>query len=534
MSEQRPAEWNDGEPEPGGGSDAGAGAPDQEWDTPAEGAADASGGVDGWSEGAAQPAPPAWQPGSSGWQAPYGGAQAPYGGAPAPYGGAPAPDPWQGQEQATPPSAAWPQDGYGHAQPGGAWYAAQGPGGAWQGGDTAAHPAWQTADTAVHPAWQTADTAAFPTPPPTAPAPPTTGGARGGGARTGLILLLAAIVGLLAGGLGGYLAAQPGDDSSPTQVVLPQTEVDLSDRPSGSVAAIAEAVSPAVVSLAVTAPGGDGTGSGFVIREDGYILTNNHVVESAGSRGTITAQFSDNRKLEATIVGRNASSDLAVVKVDAEGLPTVVLGNSDGVVVGDLAVAIGSPLGLEGTVTSGIISALNRPVTAGELGDVSFINAIQTDAAINPGNSGGPLVNAAGEVIGVNSAIATLSDSSFGQSGSIGLGFAIPINQAKRISEELINTGQSATPIIGVRLDLTYVGDGSLVDSVTRGGPADEAGMQDGDVIVAFDGQPIEGSDELVVQIRSHSPGDEVTLTVERDGERIDVQVTLGADSSLD
>jgi putative serine protease PepD len=209
----------------------------------------------------------------------------------------------------------------------------------------------------------------------------------------------------------------------------------------------------------------------------------------------------------------------------------VVLGNSDGVVVGDLAIAIGSPLGLDGTVTAGIVSALNRPVTAGGQGSTSFINAIQTDAAINPGNSGGALVNAAGEVVGVNSAIATLGDGT-GQSGSIGLGFAIPINQVKRIGEELINTGSSTKPIIGVSLDQSYQGDGARVQEVTAGGPAEAAGLEAGDVIVEFDGQPVADATSLIVDIRSMQPGDEVSLSVQRGGSTEDLTITLGSDSS--
>ncbi len=196
-----------------------------------------------------------------------------------------------------------------------------------------------------------------------------------------------------------------------------------------------------------------------MIRPNGYIVTNNHVVEGAADGGTLKVHFADGQEFDAEIVGRDPNYDIAVVKVDATDLPTVVIGDSDSVVVGDLAIAIGSPLELDGTVTAGIISALNRPVTAGGEGETAFINAIQTDAAINPGNSGGALVNAAGQVIGVNSAIATLGDGS-GQSGSIGLGFAIPINQVKRIAEELINTGTSTKPIIGVTLDQTYQGAG--------------------------------------------------------------------------
>ena len=217
----------------------------------------------------------------------------------------------------------------------------------------------------------------------------------------------------------------------------------------------------------------------------------------------------------------------------AAGLPAVTLGDSDSVVVGDAVIAIGSPLGLEGTVTAGIISALNRPVTAGGAGtgETSFINAIQTDAAINPGNSGGPLVNAAGQVIAVNSAIATLGGGQ-SQSGSIGLGFAIPINQAKRIAEELISTGKSTTPIIGVQLDTGYTGQGARVQAVTPGSPAEKAGVQAGDVIVKLNDKVIDDATTLIVDVRSMSPGDKVQLTVERNGDTKTVEVTLGADSS--
>ncbi|MGB8021183.1 MAG: trypsin-like peptidase domain-containing protein, partial [Candidatus Nanopelagicales bacterium] len=347
--------------------------------------------------------------------------------------------------------------------------------------------------------------------------------------RTGLTLAAAALIGLLAGGVGGYLGAQAGDN--PTAVVLPQTEADKSPRASGSVASIAENVSPAVVSLEVEGTRESGTGSGFVIRQDGYVLTNNHVVEAAATGGDVTVRFPDGERADATIVGRDPAYDLAVVKVNLTDLPTAKLGNSEGVAVGDLAVAIGSPLGLEGTVTSGIVSALNRPVTAGGQGEESFINAIQTDAAINPGNSGGPLVNAGGEVIGVNSAIATLGNG-VSQSGSIGLGFAIPVNQAKRVAEELISTGKSTMPIIGARLDRAFEGEGAMVDSVTGGGPADEAGVESGDVIVAIDGVTVNDGTQLIVLIRSKEPGDKVTLTVKRGSDTKEIEVTLGSDTS--
>jgi putative serine protease PepD len=317
--------------------------------------------------------------------------------------------------------------------------------------------------------------------------------------------------------------------------VLPQTDAELSSRPEGSIAAVAAAVLPTVVQITEQTRSGGGTGSGFVIREDGYILTNNHVVEGAATEnGTLTVTFQDGTREEATIVGRDASYDLAVIKVDATGLATSTLGNSDSVVVGDSAIAIGSPLGLAGTVTSGIISSLNRPVTAGGEGESSFINAIQTDAAINPGNSGGPLVDAEGKVIGVNSAIATLSGSETQQSGSIGLGFAIPINQAKRVAEEIISTGKSTFPVIGVQVDVTYEGPGSRVQEVNPGGPADDAGLAAGDVIVAVEGRPVTDSTELIVAIRSFAPGDTITLTVQEGSGTREVEVTLGSDSSVE
>ena len=518
---------------------------------------------------------------ASGWQTPQGGSYVPDGDGAA--------DPGQSQSEGQPP-ADWPawqsqppadQGGWQSQPPAdqAAWQG-QAPAGqptaeqpiwqqpAWQGQPAPEQPTWQGQPAVDQAAWQSQtselppqtgqsgygtsgyyggaaypgaqvpgtdwqhDTTAYATgaPPPEGP----TGGSDQPDRRrprTGLVLLTAAIIGLFAGGLGGYAGAQLGDSGTATTITLPQTEADLSDRPDGSVAQIAAAVSPAVVRLAVTGPSEAGEGSGFVIREDGYILTNNHVVEVAADSGEITANFSDNRSLPATIVGRDTDYDLAVIKVDATDLPTVALGNSEGVAVGDLAIAIGSPLGLEGTVTAGIVSALNRPVTAGGSGDLAFIDAIQTDAAINPGNSGGPLVNAAGEVIAVNSAIATL-DQGYSQSGSIGLGFAIPINQAKRIAEELISSGTSTKPIIGVRLDVQYMGQGAKVDSVTDGGPADDAGMRDGDVIVEFDGRPIDDATQLIVAIRAKSAGDEVQVKVQRGSGTEDLAITLGSDSS--
>jgi len=237
--------------------------------------------------------------------------------------------------------------------------------------------------------------------------------------------------------------------------------------------------------------------------------------------------FVDGSTATGKLVGANPGYDIAVVKVDRSDLTPLTIGSSDAVNVGDVAIAIGSPLGLQGTVTSGIISALDRPVTAGGRGDLAYINAIQTDAAINPGNSGGPLVNALGEVIGVNSAIATLGMGD--ASGSIGLGFSIPIDTAKRIVDELINTGTSQTPIIGVQLDTEFVGPGGAVAVVTPGSPADTAGLQEGDVITRVEGNLISDSTALIVAIRANAPGDEIELTVLRNGQTLTVPLTLTA-----
>jgi putative serine protease PepD len=352
----------------------------------------------------------------------------------------------------------------------------------------------------------------------------------------GKVVAIAVASGLLAGAVGGvgaYAIAERADGSpayTSAGSVLPQTDAELSSRPEGSIAAVAAAVLPTVVQIEEQGQGGGGTGSGFVIREDGYILTNNHVVEGAANGGSLTVRFQDGTSVPATIVGRDSSYDLAVIKVDKTGLPTATLGNSDGIVVGDATIAVGSPLGLEGTVTSGIVSALNRPVTAGGSGESSFINAIQTDAAINPGNSGGPLLDAEGKVIGVNSAIASLGASEGAQSGSIGLGFSIPINQAKRVADEIIQTGKSSHPIIGVSVNTQYTGEGAQIGEVTADGPAAAAGLKSGDIIVKVGDRQVSDSTELIVAIRTYAPGDTITLTLQ-DGKT--VEVTLGSDSSV-
>ncbi len=340
------------------------------------------------------------------------------------------------------------------------------------------------------------------------------------------------VAGLLAGGVAGVgasaLASSAGIGGTSGTQVNPQDPAALSPRADNSIAAIAKNMLPTVVTIIVRAGNGGDTGSGFVIRQDGYILTNNHVVEAAADGGSVQVQFQNKSPMKASIVGRSTDYDLAVIKVDQTGLPTVTLGNSSSVAVGDAAVAIGSPLGLEGTVTNGIISAVDRPVTAGGQGQESFISALQTDAAINPGNSGGPLVNGEAQVIGVNSAIASLGGGE-GQSGNIGLGFAIPINTAKRIADELIQNGKAATPIIGITVNMQSTDPGAEVRTVTDGGPAAAASIKQGDTIVAVNGNQIGSPTELLAVLRSFAPGQTVTLTVQEGSSTKDVKVTLGS-----
>lgn len=344
---------------------------------------------------------------------------------------------------------------------------------------------------------------------------------------------------LVAGVVGGVLGARINPDTHLADAGLPVAAVGAEnvDRAPESVAGIASRVLPSVVSIQVDGPSGTATGSGFVLRQDGYIVTNNHVVADAADAvsTSVTVTFSDGSEKPATIVGRTSEYDLAVVKVAVEGLTPLLLGDSDTVVVGDPVVAIGAPLGLVGTVTTGIVSALNRPVSAGDETDTAFINAIQTDAAINPGNSGGPLVDGAGEVIGINSAIAQPPGSLSEVGGSIGLGFAIPSNQVRRTAEQLIETGHATYPVIGVLLDQRYEGEGVAVAAVDRDGtpaitpdgPADRAGIHRGDVILAIDGRPVTDPDELIVAIRARTPGDTVVLHVRTGSDERDVRVRL-------
>lgn len=351
--------------------------------------------------------------------------------------------------------------------------------------------------------------------------------------RTMLFFAGVCVTGLVAGVAGGAVGFAAAKATQPSVVASALDTVSPSLPADGSIAAVAAAVQPAVVQLNVTTPEGRGTGSGFIISSDGYLITNNHVAGAAGDGG-IDVLFSDGTHAKGTLVGANAGYDLAVVKVDKTDLPTVPLGSSAGLQVGDSVIALGSPLGLQGTVTSGIVSSLNRPVTTGgESADQSsFINAIQTDAAINPGNSGGPLVNGKGAVIGVNSAIASMGASAGEQAGSIGLGFAIPIDTAKRIADELIKTGTAVTPVMGVQLDTSFQGPGAKVASVTSGGAAASAGFREGDVITKVNSTVIADGTQLIVTIRSFAPGDRVQVTLTRDGDTITLPVNLTAAQS--
>ncbi|WP_062387423.1 S1C family serine protease [Demequina iriomotensis] len=370
---------------------------------------------------------------------------------------------------------------------------------------------------------------------------------RGVGRGAIAAIVVAALVLALGAGFGGAWAydsfvadsgtSSGGSSGSSTSTLPTSSSSTIARTDENTVAAIASAVMPSVVSIENIQNGEEAAeGSGFIIREDGYILTNNHVVDGSDN-DTVTVVMSDGTEYQGDVVGATADYDLAVVKIDADGLTPLVLGDSDELVVGDDVVAIGSPLGLESTVTTGIVSALHRPVTAGDTSSTAFIDAIQTDAAINPGNSGGPLINSEGEVIGINSAIASLSSSTTEQAGSVGLGFAIPSNQARRTAEEIIATGEATYPVVGVQLDGSYTGEGVKVadatNAVASGGPAAEAGIEAGDIITAIDGRPITRSEELIVAIRAKAPGDTVTLTVQRGDDTQDIAVTLAANTSV-
>ncbi|MCE0486300.1 S1C family serine protease [Ornithinimicrobium sediminis] len=385
-----------------------------------------------------------------------------------------------------------------------------------------------------------------PLPPPLAhPAPPTSahparqGNRAGRGAGPLTVLLTALLAGLVGGLAGGYAVSRGGDTSAGGPTVTEAVPVS-SDSSSGgaTVSQIARVALPSVVFITVESDSDSGVGSGFVIREDGYIVTNNHVIEAAADGdGEVTVEFTDGESLPAELVGGDANYDIAVLKVDRDGLPALEFGDSQALQVGAPVVAVGAPLGLDNTVTSGIVSALDRPVVAGDVESTSYINAIQTDAAINPGNSGGPLLDMAARVVGVNSAIAQLPNSAgLSPGGSIGLGFAIPADQAERTASQLIETGTSDYPVMGIHVDVQYAGEGARVlteatedvEPVIPGGPAAEAGVRPGDVILEIDGRRIDDSSQLIVVLRSYRIGDSVQVLVRSsDGDERTVSVTL-------
>ncbi|MGI4894274.1 MAG: S1C family serine protease, partial [Janthinobacterium lividum] len=346
------------------------------------------------------------------------------------------------------------------------------------------------------------------------------------------------VLGLGGGFVGGLLQDRVGGAGTYPDVSIPAPRPGTTQRPAGSVAGIAAAALPSVVALQVESSEGSGTGSGFVLEAaapggGSFVLTNNHVVSGAVNGG-VTVVFQDGQQVTGEVVGADVSYDIAVVKVPRTDVVALRMGDSAAVVVGDPVVAVGAPLGLQGTVTEGIVSALNRPVSAGVSdSEASYIQAIQTDAAINPGNSGGPLLDSAGEVVGINSAIAALPGST-DTGGSIGLGFSIPSEQARRTAEQLIRTGRAVHPVIRVSLDNSYRGEGVRIldepDAVQAGGPGDRAGLQPGDVLLAIDGRPVVEPAELIVDIRAREPGDTVTLSLRRGNQTSEVPVTLESD----
>ncbi|NPC95867.1 trypsin-like peptidase domain-containing protein [Nocardioides sp. zg-DK7169] len=350
------------------------------------------------------------------------------------------------------------------------------------------------------------------------------------------VTVLALAVGVL-GGYGGAVLHDELAERDPGTVSAGLAGVDLVELPpldgdDGSVAAVAQELLPSTVQILAELEGeGGATGSGFVLDRQGHIVTNNHVVADATRDDAIEIVDQEGNRYAAEIVGRSPVYDLAVLySKEAEGLTPAALGASQALRVGETVVAIGSPLGLSSTVTAGIVSALQRPVTTGgSADDSSYINAVQTDAAINPGNSGGPLVNLRGQVVGVNSAIATTGGTLLGsESGNIGVGFAIPIEQVRTTADQILRTGKARYPVIGAKVQTgRREGSGAEIDSVMAGSPAEDSGLEAGDLVVEIDGERVTDGIALIVAIRTHQPGETVEFTVMRDGRERQVEVRL-------
>ncbi|MEV6923498.1 trypsin-like peptidase domain-containing protein [Dactylosporangium sp. NPDC051485] len=374
------------------------------------------------------------------------------------------------------------------------------------------------------------------TPPDEAPElekpPPPSSGPRVG---IGLVLVVSIVTALLAGALGGtlgYVFAVGGGGRLGGQI---GGNAPMNNRAPESIAALAKKVLPSVVTISVRVGNGTSLGSGFVVSSDGHVITNNHVV--AGGNDTAMIRFSDATVATAKVVGSDPESDIAVLKIDTNGLPDselapVEFGNSDQVQVGDPVVAVGAPLGLTSTVTYGVVSYLDRPIRTSEGGTSRYYAAIQTDAAVNQGNSGGPLFDAAGRVVGINSVIGTLSEDQ-SSAGNVGLAFAIPINHARRIASDIINTGKARRTVMGVQVDASYQNPlgGARLTQVEAGGPAEAGGLKAGDVVLAVNGKPIEEVWDLTALVRKYAPGDTVEIQYLRGTSRAKASVTLVADA---
>lgn len=366
------------------------------------------------------------------------------------------------------------------------------------------------------------------------------GGRPPAGRVPGWLWPIVAVTALLLGLVGGVAGSvvwdriRPDDDPAGG---LEQVDT-VSDPPlpadNGSIASVAQKVLPSTVKIQAQVQGesGGATGSGFVLDRQGHVVTNNHVVAEAGDGdGAIRIIDADGYRYDATLVGRSTIYDLAVLEVpEAKKMQPLSLGSAERLRIGDGVVAVGSPLGLSSTVTYGIVSALDRPVTTGSSADdTSYINAVQTDAAINPGNSGGPLVNMRGQVVGVNSAIATAGG--FGEAGNIGVGFAIPVEQVRVTADQILSDGEARYPVIGAKVDTRPTDDpGATVSEILPGTPAERAGLKAGDVVTEVEGERVEDGRALVVAIRTHQPGEKVEFTIERDGQQRTVTITLDSE----